>query len=130
MPRTSYALKTFGSSATAPNPRRIRSLRGPGRRELRPGVLERLRHDLDVGEDRHEVRVPCPARDDVQVDVVDDPGARDPPEVPPEVESLRPHHAPQHLEACRSETLDLERLLVAERAEVSLVTHGRDHDVA
>ena len=45
--------------------------------------------DLHVGEHRHEVRVARPARDDVEVDVVGDPGSGDAAEVPAEVEAAR-----------------------------------------
>ena len=46
---------------------------------------ERLGEHLHVREHRHEVRVARPARNDVQVDVVDDPGARGAAEVPADV---------------------------------------------
>ena len=48
-----------------------------------------LGDDLDVGEHRHEVRVPVPARHDVEVAVVDDARAGDAAEIPADVEALR-----------------------------------------
>ena len=70
---------------------------GPLRSFLRPAppqpprrLDQRLGEHLHVREHRHEVRVARPARDDVQVDVVDDPGAGGAAEVPADVVPLRP----------------------------------------
>ena len=60
----------------------------PGGHELPARLQQVLGEHLDVREHRHEIRVPGPARDDVQVDVVDDAGAGDPAEVPARVVAL------------------------------------------
>src|SRR4051812_8634386 len=62
---------------------------GPGGGEAGGRFRQRLGQDPHVCEHGHEVRIACPARDDVLVHVVDDPGAGDPPEVPAEVVPLR-----------------------------------------
>ncbi len=60
----------------------------PGFRELAARLEQMLGNDLDVGQHRHEVRVPVPARHDVDVAVVDDARAGDAADVPADVESL------------------------------------------
>ena len=55
-----------------------------------PRGVEGLDHDALVGEDRHEVVVPRPARDDVPVQVIGDPCASGAAEVHPDVHPLRP----------------------------------------
>ncbi len=80
--RCSSARRARGARAAGSSAR-------PRRGEPPPRLVQVLGHDLHVGEHRHEVRVAGPARDDVLVHVVDDPGARDAAEVPAEVEALR-----------------------------------------
>ena len=65
------------SPARARLPRRMlaRNVREV-RKKTSPGRVEVLGHDARVGEDRHEVRVAGPARNDVRVQMVGDPGAR------------------------------------------------------
>src|SRR6266536_6095985 len=60
----------------------------PGFSELPPRLEEMLGQDLHIGEDGHEVRVACPARDEMHVHVVGDTGAGDSPEVPAQVVAL------------------------------------------
>jgi hypothetical protein len=65
----------------------------------------------------------------VQVHVVDDAGARDPAEVPPEVEPLRPHRVGEHSARDGCEPVHVERLVRVQRPEVALVPPWRDHQV-
>src|SRR5690348_13632963 len=102
----------------------------PGVHELPAGGDEMLRNDADVCDHRHEVRVAAPARDDVEMAVVDDAGAGDAAHVPAEVEALGPVGRPQRLEAVRGEPVHLERLVVGEPAEVGAVPVGRDEKVS
>ncbi len=53
-------------------------LSGPGVGEPLPGQLQRLGHDPRLGHRRHEVGVAGPARQDVEMDVGRQPGARPP----------------------------------------------------
>ncbi len=69
---------------------RDRDLGGPGGGEPAARLGEVLGDHLHVREHRHEVRVAAPARHDVQVPVVDDPGAGDVADVPADVVALRP----------------------------------------
>ena len=79
-----------------------------------------------LGDDRHEVRVAAPARDDVQVDVVGDAGAGRAAQVHAQVDAVRPVLlAKRPLEPAR-EAHQLGELLgggLAERAQVALRRH-------
>ena len=61
----------------------------PAGREARSRFQEVLRQHLHVRQHGHEVGVPRPARDDVQVDMVDHAGAGDAAEVPAQVVAVR-----------------------------------------
>ena len=84
-------------------------------------AFERFGQHLHVGEHGHEARVAVPARDDVQVHVILDPGARDAAEVPAEVVPVRRVLGAERLDAARAQAMHLERLLVGEEAEVAEV---------
>ena len=88
-----------------------------------------LGQHLDVGEYGHEVRVAAPARDDVEVDVVDDSGACDSTEVPAEVVALRHVCRAERRERLRCEAVHLERFGVHERGELADVAVRRDQQV-
>src|SRR3954453_1537088 len=92
-PRTSYALKTFGSSVTG-----SRLHGAPGVSQQLPGVVEVLRHHAHVGQHRHEVHVAVPARHHVQVQVPLDAGAGRPAEVQADVRAMRPQRPVEHAE--------------------------------
>src|SRR5690349_7152160 len=62
--------------------------------------------------------------------VIRDAGSGDPPDVPAEVEAVRPVHVAQRVEPLRAEPVDLERLVVGELAEARAVTIRRDEKVA
>ena len=66
----------------------------------------------------------------MQVDVVDDSGARDPAEVPAEVEALRAHALGERAETRGGQPVDLHGLVGGYLAELSLVPVGSDHEVA
>src|ERR1051326_3684722 len=74
-------------------------LSAPAERFLQIGVelLERLGDDLRVGHRGHEVRVAVPARDDVEVKVAGDPGARGAADVEADVVALRVHEPVERL---------------------------------
>src|SRR4051812_24589706 len=101
----------------------------PAVRQLAACLEQVLRDHLDVGQHRHEVRVAVPARHDVDVAVVNDPGARDAAEVPPDVEALRREDGPQRLDRRHREPLHFERLSVLEVVERRAVPVRRDHQV-
>src|SRR5215204_3324999 len=92
---------------------------GPRLRELPARLEQVLGEHLHVGQHRHEVGVAGPARNDVQVDVADDARARDAAEVPPGVVALRRIRLRQRADPLGREAVDLERLGVLERAEVT-----------
>ncbi len=62
---------------------------GPGLGDPATGVTQQLRQGLRTADDRQEVRVAAPARDDVLVQVRRDPGPGDGALVHPEVEAVR-----------------------------------------
>src|ERR1700744_2332278 len=66
---------------------------GDGLFELAEGFFDCLRDDADVADNRHEVDVAIPARNDVGVDVAGDAGAGDLADVDADVEALRIHGA-------------------------------------
>src|SRR5512134_19373 len=77
---------------TVPGPGRGKTLRAQGRerrREPREGFRKRLGEDPGVEDRGHEVRVPPPSRNDVGVEVVDDPGAGGLSQVHPHVQPFR-----------------------------------------
>src|SRR5206468_11851670 len=80
-----------------------------------------LGQHLHVGEHGHEVRVARPSRDDVQVYVIEDPRACDPPEVPAEVEALRRVLLRERAHRRRRQRVHLGCLVALERGEVSRV---------
>jgi hypothetical protein len=47
--------------------------------------LEVLGNDPHIGKDRHEVGVTVPARDNMQMQMVDDTGTRDPAKIHPDI---------------------------------------------
>ena len=89
-----------------------------------------LRKNLHVGEDGHEVGVACPAGHDVEVNVVDDAGARNPAEVPAEVVALRSVGLGESRDPALSKAVDLESLIVRKVGELADVPVGGDHQVA
>src|SRR5215210_4621437 len=107
----------------------FRSSRAPGGSEARSRLEKMLRQDLRLAENGHEARVAAPAGHDVEVDVLVDACSRRAPEVPAEVESLRRVSRPQRLDAAEPESVDLERGLVGDAAQLALVRIGRDEQV-
>src|SRR5437762_5446485 len=95
------------ASSFADSYRRGMRLNRPGRGELAARLREVLGEDLHVREDRHEVRIARPARDEVQVDVVDDPRACDAAEIPAEVVALRGERLRERADAGAREPVDL-----------------------
>ena len=89
-----------------------------------------LGDDLDVGEHRHEVRVAVPARHDVDVAVVEDARARDPADVPADVEPLGGEHGAQRRDPLDREPMHLRRLGLLQRVEPRPVAVRRHHQVA
>src|SRR5215204_4943589 len=89
-----------------------------------------LRHHLHIRQHRHEVRVAGPARHDVEVNVVDDAGAGDPPEVPAEVVALRAVDLRERGNSVVREAVNIQRLVVRQLAELTYVAVRRDHDVS
>ena len=88
--------------------------RGPGQVLARPGfgelaarLDEMLRHHLHVGQDGHEVRVAQPARNEVEVDVIDDPGACHSSQVPAKVVALWGVELRERADALAGEAVDL-----------------------
>src|SRR5436190_188519 len=73
-----------------------------------PRALEQvLGQHLHLTDDRHEARVAVPARDDVEVHVVLDAGARHAAQIPAEVEAMRAVLLAQCLDGARREAVDL-----------------------
>src|SRR5262245_41570547 len=72
-----------------------RSPHRPARREPRPelavGLAQALWNDLRLPDPRHEVRVPVPPGDEVEVHVAEDARARGPADVDADVRALGPH---------------------------------------
>ena len=89
-----------------------------------------LGENLHVGEDWHEVRVARPAGHDVEVNMVDDAGARNSAEVPAEVVALRPVGLGESRDPALSKAVDLESLIVRKVGELADVPVGGDHQVA
>ena len=85
------AMVTFAVlESQAARPRASSELGAPRFSETPARLHQVLRQHLDVCEHRHEVRVAAPARNDVEVHMVKDPGARDAAGVPAEVVTVRP----------------------------------------
>src|SRR3954447_738113 len=84
---------------------------------------------LDVPEHGHEVRVAAPARDDVEVAVIRDPGPGDPADVPAEVEALGAVDGAQGCKPLGPERVDLERLVVLQVVEVQAVAVRSDQQM-
>src|SRR6476469_8875042 len=96
------------------------------RRAQSTGRLEEvLGQHLHVAEHGHEARVAVPAWDDMQVEMVDDPGAGCSTEVPAEVETVWRVLAAQRSDAVGGQPVDVERLLVGELDEVGDVAAWR-----
>src|SRR4051812_29546197 len=108
-PRTSYALKTFGSSVT-----RATLAEAPGVAQQLPGVVEVLGHHADVGQHGHEVHVAVPPWHDVQVQVALHAGAGRAAEVEAGVRAVRPQRAVEHAERVVEELPQLRALLGVE----------------
>lgn len=70
------------------------------KRELFVGLLKVLRHDLDISKDGHKVDIPCPSRDNVEVDVFIDTGSCNPPHIHTYVEPLRLHCLSEYCSGC------------------------------
>src|SRR5579864_1954616 len=105
------------------------ALAGPGGGELAPRLHEVLGNDAHVGENGHEVRVAAPARHDMHVPVIDDPGSGGASEVPAEVVAIRGVFGAKRFESLRGEPMQLEGLGVVEPVEVDAVTVGRNEEV-
>src|SRR4051812_41931206 len=89
-----------------------------------------LRQYLHIGEHRHEVRVSLPTGDDVEMHVVDHPGAGDAAEVPAGVVALRGVDPGERGHALLGESMGLERLGIRERAELPEMAVGGDEQMA
>src|SRR3954463_792706 len=105
-PRTSYALKTFGSSVTG-----SRLHGAPGVPQQLPGVVQVLRHHAHVGQHGHEVDVAVPARHHVQVEMPLDARAGRPAEVEAGVRAVRAQRPVEHAERLVEQLPQLRPLL-------------------
>ena len=66
--------------------------------ELVVGLLEGVGDDLDIGQDRHEIRVAIPTGNHVNVQVFGDAGARAAAQVEADVEAVGLHDLPERVE--------------------------------
>src|SRR5439155_23521933 len=107
------------ASPEGPSTCTIESRSRPGVGEAAAGFEQVLQEHLHICEDGHEVRVTGPTGDDVQMDVIDDADAGDPPQVPAEVVALGCVGLGQSRHAALSQPVDLERLLVRKPGEVA-----------
>src|ERR1700693_1700022 len=98
--------------------------------KLRRGLLQSLAHDLDVVDDRHEVRISIPARHHMEVNVVWNPGPSGASHVRPYVESIRRHRAPQHIYRPPQSSHEMSRLRIVEELQPGHVRVRRHHRVA
>src|SRR5580693_4072616 len=85
--------------------------------QLRGGLRQSLVHDLDVVDDRHEVRVAVPARHDVKVHVVGNPGAGRAPDVRSNVEALGVERAAQYIDGAAQRAHQQGGLLIVQLLE-------------
>src|SRR6185312_9656689 len=68
----------------------------PGRGDIRPHLAKKLRYGLRFRDDGEEVRIQCPAGNDVLMEMVGDARARDPPLVHSEIEPVTVRNLAQH----------------------------------
>ena len=98
-----------------------------------PQLLPRLFHvlgdHLNVGEDRHEVRIPAPARHDVVMYVVIDAGSAHSAEVYADVEPVRGHRQFEGPKRTLNGVQNLEMFVVGESREGRNMLVGDDHQV-
>ena len=80
--------------------------------------MERFGHHHGVRQDRHEVRVAQPARDDVYMQVPQNAGARDLAEVEADVEPVRLHHARERILTAPRELHQVSEFLVGQPVQV------------
>jgi Ca2+-binding RTX toxin-like protein len=102
----------------------------PGFGELAAGLDQVFGEHLHVRQHRHEVRVACPARHKMEMNVADDAGAGDPTEVPADVEPLRAEQLRQRAHALAREPMNLQGFGITELRELPDVPERRDHQVA
>ena len=86
----------------------------PRRRERSTRLREGLRHHTHVCEHRHEIDVADPARHDVQVQVILDPGAGGLAEVEADVVTLRPERGGGRVQRLRQQLPELRALVRVE----------------
>jgi hypothetical protein len=103
---------------------------GPGGLELAIGVLEEVRHDFRVGEDRHEVGVAVPAGDDVEVDVVGYACTCNVPLVDAHVETIGMHRGVKRRKALLRSGHEIGQGAAVELFDGGQVGVGRDHEMA
>jgi hypothetical protein len=77
------------------------------RTQLRVGVVQHFGQDLGLADDRHEVGVTAPARDDVDVKVTGDARPRDLSEIDPEIEAMWVHGRSNDLDRITGEVHQL-----------------------
>ena len=86
-------------------------------------------NNVRAGEDGHVVRVTLPARHDMQMQVIGEPGARDRPEVQADVEPVRGRDLSQRADRALGEHHQLGQLVGLARLELTHVAVRRDHQV-
>src|SRR4029077_600841 len=88
-----------------------------------------LVHDLDLGQNRHEVGVAVPTGHYVKVQMVGDARAGGAAEVGADVEPFGFERSTQNGDRVRKGAHEVGRLPFVERVELALVDGGRDHHV-
>jgi len=92
-------------------------------------LLDRLRQDARLAEDGHEIRVACPARDDVHVDVVWHARARGLADVCAHVERLRMVDIFQDDDGLGTQLHHLGARFRVQQFERGFVVNRRDHEM-
>ena len=108
----------------------LRSVAGHAAASFSQGHEQVLPQHFHIGENGHEVGISGPARDDVEVDVVDDAGTGGAPEIPADVVALRREEPAERLDRSRRQAVDLERLAVVELGEVADMPKRRHEHMA
>lgn len=86
-----------------------------------PLADEIVGNDLDIGEHRHEVRIPVPPRHGMDVEMIGHAGTGTTSEIRPDVTSVWMHHMTDDTQRCLNDPDELVGLIRTERGEITMM---------